>query len=396
MGHLSLHDKVGCDMIGDHQGMLSKPACLSMCRDLVERLDASLVFEYLLQNGVICTETAAAIRSEPTCAKVNLSLLRHLEESCVCGARGLFVNALRQTGQHQLASLVDDGTRLRASTNSDYLNKTRLKGQVCLLISVDAMKFAHDSEVTKAALLETVEWISFDDIMCRIEALSNIVPQTPQTNEEVSKNRRGKSWSCCLCSCFNWTRKHDTKPRKAKTSRAESKHSSGKYIYEQSTDKQYANIQMTQITTNKAIITSHKNGKIATKEDFAEQTEKLRTLAEYLQTKSTALYEIVADTSGDTFTRLVKYFEQTRGTLVLNVDHRDVDGCPGVAVINICMQPSHIADLERDYNSGALQRDLDEVIVASDLLGKISATAVRLQTKISRDELHVAEQELAT
>ena len=108
----------GCDIICDSQLTQSKPAGLSACRDLVERLDAPLVFEYLLQNGVICGETAADIRSEPTSAKVNLALLRHLEESRVCGARGLFVNALRQTGQHQLASLVDDGVRLRRSTNS--------------------------------------------------------------------------------------------------------------------------------------------------------------------------------------------------------------------------------------------------------------------------------------
>ena len=57
-------DIAGCDISGVHQGALSKPTCLSTCRDLVEKLDAPLVFEYLLQNGVICTETAAAICSE--------------------------------------------------------------------------------------------------------------------------------------------------------------------------------------------------------------------------------------------------------------------------------------------------------------------------------------------
>ena len=108
----------GSDVIGHHQTALSKSSCLSACRDLVERLDSTLVFEYLLQNGVIGVEESVAIRSESTLAKVNLALLRHLEESRVCGARSLFVNALRQTGQHQLASLLDDGVRLRVSTNS--------------------------------------------------------------------------------------------------------------------------------------------------------------------------------------------------------------------------------------------------------------------------------------
>ncbi|KAI0214978.1 hypothetical protein LSAT2_032989 [Lamellibrachia satsuma] len=371
--------------------MQSKPAGLSACRDLVERLDAPLVFEYLLQNGVICGETAADIRSEPTSAKVNLALLRHLEESRVCGARGLFVNALRQTGQHQLASLVDDGVRLRGSTNSDYLSKTRLKGQVCLLINVQAMKFAHDSDFTKVLLPETAEWISFDDIKCRIDALSDRLPQVHGEHiEDVSKNRRAKSWSCCLCSCFSWTRKRDTKSRKAKNGHPE--HSSGKYIYEPSTDKQHANIQM-------AVIATPKNGKVAACKGFPEQLTSvatLRRLTDCLQQKATVVCETVADTSSDVFTGLVKYFEQTRSTLVLNVDRRDTDDCPGVAVVNICMQTSHIVNLERDYNSGALQRDLEDIIVSSGLLSKISATDVRLQTMISREELDTAEQELAT
>ena len=135
-------------------------------------------------------------------------------------------------------------------------------GQVCLLISVDAMKFSHDSQVTKGTRPETVEWISFDDIACRIEALSNTAPQT---TEEVSKNRRTKSWSCCLCSCFSWTRKRDTKSRKAKTSRGDAKRPSEKYIYEPSTETQNVSIQMTQITNNKAVIATHTNGKIGTR-----------------------------------------------------------------------------------------------------------------------------------
>ena len=266
------------------------------------------------------------------------------------------------------------------------------------------MKFAPTSDVAKVELAEPVEWVSFDDIRCRIEALSGRLPpvqiaQKTEDTREVAKNRRAKSWSCCLCSCFSWSRKRDTKSRKGKdkNSRMESKEPSSKYICEPSADKQHASMQMVPLMTNNSVVAAS-NGTVERRNSCGQQTNvaKLRTMAEYLQQKSAVMYETVADTSSDTFTRLVKYFEQTRGTLVLNVDLRDVDGCPGVTVVNICMRPSHIVDLERDHNSGALQRDLENIIVNADLLSKIPATAVQLQTNIGREELSIAERELAT
>ena len=272
-------------------------------------------------------------------------------------------------------------------------------------ISVRAMKFPPTSDVAKVELAEPVEWVSFDDIRCRIEALSGRLPpvqisQNTESTREVAKNRRAKSWSCCLCSCFSWSRKRDTKSRqgKDKNGRSESKEPSSKYICEPSADKQHVRMQMVPLMTTNAVITPSNNGTVESRDSCGQQTNvaKLRTMAEYLQQKSAIVYETVAYTTSDTFTRLVKYFEQTRGTLVLNVDLRDVDGSPGVAVVNICMRPSHIVDLERDHNSGALQRDLENIIVNAYLLSKIPATAVQLQTNISREELGIADRELAT
>ncbi len=48
---------------------------------------------------------------------MNLALLRHLESSGK-SAQTLFVNALRQTGQHHLANLLDESARIKALSGS--------------------------------------------------------------------------------------------------------------------------------------------------------------------------------------------------------------------------------------------------------------------------------------
>ncbi len=49
--------------------------------------------------------------------QVNLALLKHLETNGK-SALTLFVNALRQTGQHHLASLLDETARIKALSGS--------------------------------------------------------------------------------------------------------------------------------------------------------------------------------------------------------------------------------------------------------------------------------------
>lgn len=96
-------------------GMLRQS--LSSRRELVEQLDAEPLFGYLLQNGVVDAGTIADIQHEKTSAKVNLALLRKVETSGKM-AESLFVNALRQSGQLHLASLLDDSTRLKKLSGS--------------------------------------------------------------------------------------------------------------------------------------------------------------------------------------------------------------------------------------------------------------------------------------
>ncbi len=90
---------------------------LSSRRELVEQLDSEPLFDYLVQNGVLERPTVDEIKNEKSAAKINIALLNHLEGSGK-SALNLFINALRQTGQHHLASLLDEGARIKALTGS--------------------------------------------------------------------------------------------------------------------------------------------------------------------------------------------------------------------------------------------------------------------------------------
>ena len=94
-----------------------QPQQLSSRRELVELLDSEPLFDYLVRNGVLEKERAEAIQCESSPVKINLALLQHVEESGNT-AHNLLVNALRQSGQHYLANMLDEGTRIKALTGS--------------------------------------------------------------------------------------------------------------------------------------------------------------------------------------------------------------------------------------------------------------------------------------
>lgn len=102
------------------------PRRLSGRRELVEQLDSEPLFDYLVQNGVLERPLVNDIKNEKSPAKVNLALLRHVEDNGK-PAVNLFVNALRQTGQHNLASLLDDSTRIKALSGSGVYSDIKYK-----------------------------------------------------------------------------------------------------------------------------------------------------------------------------------------------------------------------------------------------------------------------------
>ena len=54
------------------------------------------------------------------CFQANIALLKNVENNGKT-AQNLFINALRQTGQHYLANLLDDGIRIKALSGSGKL-----------------------------------------------------------------------------------------------------------------------------------------------------------------------------------------------------------------------------------------------------------------------------------
>lgn len=111
---------------------------LSTRQDLIQSLDSDAIFDYLIQHGVLDEKTCDGILQENNREKRNTALLHHLE-STGSSAIGLFINALRQSGQLTLASSLDKH-RIKPTYGKGYLEKQRHKGQITLTIQVDAIK----------------------------------------------------------------------------------------------------------------------------------------------------------------------------------------------------------------------------------------------------------------
>jgi len=85
-----------------------RPESLATRREAVELLSCdSPLLAYLVQNGAICRIDAELIEHETaSCARQNITLLRCVDRAGRAGL-SLLLNALRLTGQHQLANLLD-------------------------------------------------------------------------------------------------------------------------------------------------------------------------------------------------------------------------------------------------------------------------------------------------
>lgn len=105
---------------------------LSSRRELVNLLDAEPLLDYLVQNGVLDGEEKEEVLKEEENFKQNLLLLK-LVETRPNGVK-LFTNVLRQTGQHYLANLVDDGIRIKALSGSGKTFRSWLVFKIDLLL----------------------------------------------------------------------------------------------------------------------------------------------------------------------------------------------------------------------------------------------------------------------
>lgn len=357
----------------------TNPSMLSSRRELVEQLDSEPLFDYLIQNGVLEPFVVDQIKNEKSAAKVNIALLRHLESSGK-SALNLFINALRQTGQHHLASLLDDSQRIKALSGSGYLSKKRHKGQVTLQIEVKALRLVTDivekggpqngKFPRSATFTINREWITLDDLAARIHHLQNPPPSGVPAIEAADAEENGsqKKRSClCLCLSRMFRKKEHSK--------------AAKYAPAANPPNGYKTQNMLEAQR----LQSDPNTSV-TKED---EIENLKNLADTFKQKANIFYSILRDPESESAQTLVKYFEQERGVLVLDTDCQQ-----GFMIINICMRVEQLEQLRKDYSMGKLAKDIESNVITDDVLAKVGAKGMKLHTIIDQDEFEIAEQEL--
>lgn len=96
---------------------------LTSRQDLVELLDIEPIFDYLVQHGVLDKQRLDGICSENTKSEQNKALLQHLEVNSNTAVIGLFINALRQSGQLHLASVLDIDQKIKPTYGSGELKR---------------------------------------------------------------------------------------------------------------------------------------------------------------------------------------------------------------------------------------------------------------------------------
>ena len=129
--------------------------------------------------------------------------------------------------------------------------------------------------------------------------------------------------------------------------------------------------------------------KVTHYKDIQEKLQNLKNAADMFKKKSEDFYEALQDTGSVPFNRMVKYFEQDRGILVLETHQNE-----GLVVVTICMMKDQLDELERDLDNGKLVKDIENCTVTDDILRKVDAEGIKLQIFAEREEFLNAKAEL--
>ncbi|XP_014785511.1 uncharacterized protein LOC106880179 [Octopus bimaculoides] len=468
---------------------------LSNREDLIENLDSEPVFDYLLQHGVISKETYNDINEEKDMPLRNQALLQHLEGLHSSNAMALFINALRQSGQLDLASSLDYTKRIKPVHGTGYLQRDRYKGQVAIRIQVEAVK----ALVPKMELLDRVSVedlssstgthsveISFSPSRrrhCSYENMTllespeegaNIQPHlikeyaySHEDDDDIIKPKR--CWCICFPSLFRRKKdpkqkKHNVPNRRDRTQQVtppdisrytnvvtsspstrikwheERASLNGKYYLNRKSSKSHRNENpnITDIvhyknslneshysspeslksrhSGNSVLIQGYRrdSNSIASSKNSmfpgpspakqgmfmsleqgrsisrkVELAEEWRGDGEVLDEKAHRFYVLFDSAGNSHYTNLIKYFEQDRGTLVMSALRRDT-----LVVMNICMTKDQLKQLQSDYSTGKLTRDIEQRLVNMQVLNAVDAKELRLSTIIDDSEFSQAEEEL--
>lgn len=86
---------------------------------------------------------------------------------------------------------------------------------------------------------------------------------------------------------------------------------------------------------------------------------------------------------------IVKYFEQDRGSLVLQIQCEQ-----SLDIYNICMSQEQVENLQGDYKSGKLLKDLEDIILTQDYIHKMHFLDMRMKVVIKEEEFQLAIQDM--
>ncbi|XP_045163244.2 uncharacterized protein LOC123527692 [Mercenaria mercenaria] len=88
--------------------------------------------------------------------------------------------------------------------------------------------------------------------------------------------------------------------------------------------------------------------------------------------------------------RIVRYFEQERSTLVLQISVDDK-----MAVCTICMTTKEVRKLREDYEMGVLHEELVQCVDPQNVVDKLECCAIHLRTVIDDEDFTLSYQELS-
>ena len=87
---------------------------------------------------------------------------------------------------------------------------------------------------------------------------------------------------------------------------------------------------------------------------------------------------------------VVKYFEQERGTLVLQIfsDNKNI------SIFNICMTKDHVARIREHYQNGTLQKKIETLLLSGGTVEKLGILGITFSISIDEDQFEKALQEI--
>lgn len=109
----------------------------------------------------------------------------------------------------------------------------------------------------------------------------------------------------------------------------------------------------------------------------------------FIQEKARIFYSVFDDMENPSYVQLIKYFEQDRCSLVLDMKCEDC-----LVVVNICMKHEQLEQLQNDYATDKLNHDIERCLVTEDILLLLDVHGVTLQTLINVQDFLEAEGEL--